>query len=57
MSTQPAKIFHNQIEQSSSKNSSKNFKIDCIICKGSHHFLQCSSYKAKSIEQRIEFVK
>lgn len=52
VSTESAKIFHSKVENSGS---SKN--TECIICKGPHHFAQCSTFKSKSIQERIEYVK
>ena len=57
VSTQPAKVFHTQTEPSRKFSQSNNNKAECLICKNAHHFSQCDSYKSKSIEQRIEFVK
>ena len=52
VSTAPAKVFSTQIVN----NSSKKFKLECLICKQDHHFSQCNSYLSKSQDQRKAFV-
>ena len=57
VSNQPAKVFFNQSEQPvKNKNPTKGI-LECFLCKGKHHFAQCSIYADKSVEQRIDFVR
>ena len=54
VNTQPAKVFHNQIQQIDKNQIKKN---ECILNKGNHLLFHCSNFKSKSVENRIEFIK